>query len=84
MHQGMHPPEWMGDGPFKRTPNRDKVDTMLDTYEEVKGAYQTFIQYYIRIPLSFVMIVLGFCFEFLICLPFNVIMFFDNLFRKKI
>ena len=56
---------------------------MLDTYEDVKEAYQKFIQNYVRIPLSFVMIVTGFIFEFLICLPFDIILFFDNLGRKK-
>ncbi len=64
-------------------PDPGQCEPMLYTYEEVKEAYQKFIQYYVRIPLSLVMITIGFIFEFLICLPFNLIMFFDNLFRKK-
>ena len=56
---------------------------MLGTCEEVKETYQKFVQYYIRIPLSFVMIVIGFCLEFLIFLPFEASMFFSNLSRER-
>jgi len=56
---------------------------MLDTFDEVRSAYQHFIEYYVRIPLTVVTLVIGFLLEFLVCLPFFLIVCIDRLGKKK-
>ncbi len=53
------------------------------SFGDTGEAYKKFVYYYVKIPLSLVTITIGYIFEFLLCLPFFLIMFFDRLFKKK-
>jgi len=67
-----------------RRSTTDRVSIMGQSHEDTGEAYRRFVHYYVRVPLSLVTITIGYILEFLICLPFFLIMFFDGLFRKKI
>jgi len=56
---------------------------MPETTGKARGSYERCIHSYVKVPLSLATITIGYILEFLICLPFLLIMFFDGLFRKK-
>jgi len=56
---------------------------MLDTVDDLKRAYRRFVASYIRTPLTVITLIAGFFFEFLVCLPFFVIVHIDGWVRRK-
>lgn len=49
----------------------------------IKQFFLKYIWRYLKIPVSYVLIVMGHIFEFFICLPFLLIMYLDRFLKKK-
>ena len=51
--------------------------------EKIREIYKKYVFYVIKLPVSLVLITIGFVLEFLIGLPFLLIGLLDDLFNKK-
>jgi len=56
---------------------------MPGNFESTRGMYRKLIYHCVKVPLSFATITMGYILEFLVCLPFMLIMYFDELFKNR-